>query len=165
MTSNKNQELREWIADEERIVRAICSPYHTQGDVLLPGAYDPYPVDSDEVSVMRVDWLGADRCKAHGKSLENPANPRKKFAGLAVLLASQIRSTGATVEDSRQVFLGHADIHLGHPTMQRDQDPIEPANLKLSRDRRKALAKMARYCKDPNSDAQGWTGESLEPNP
>lgn len=53
------------------IVRGICSPYHVSSKgKLKPEAYDPTP-ETDEVSVMRADYLGVDGCKEKAKALEN----------------------------------------------------------------------------------------------
>jgi len=100
------------IANEEAIVRGICSPYHVSSKgKLKPEAYDPSPA-TDEVSVIRHAYVGSDFCKKKAKELED-REKRKIYQGLAVLSARQIRSVGSEVVDSRQIFFGHADIKHG----------------------------------------------------
>jgi hypothetical protein len=107
------------IADVEVIARGICSPYHVKRGKLKPDAYWP-PYDSDEVSVMRASWIGADACKRHAKDLENP-DEDKIYKGLAILSAQQIRKSGARLIDTRKVFQGHADIR--HDIVPRRGEP------------------------------------------
>src|SRR5438876_9799331 len=97
------------IGDSENIVRCVCSPYHVSSKgKLKPEAYDPTP-NTDEVSVIRSDFKGADFCKINAKELEQPEK-QKIYRGLAVLSAKQIRLEGADVVDSREIYEGHADI-------------------------------------------------------
>src|SRR5215469_16476770 len=87
------------------------------------GASTPSPSDTDEVSVMRVDWIGADACKRHSRALENP-NENKVYRGLAILSAKQIRDSGAGITDTREIFAGHADIR--HGIVPRKGEPPPP---------------------------------------
>lgn len=74
------------IADEEVIARGICSPFHVRKNgTLKPTAYLP-PNDTDEISVMRASWIGADACKRHARLLENP-HEGKIYRGIALLSA------------------------------------------------------------------------------
>jgi hypothetical protein len=145
------------ITDAEAIARGICSPYHVKNGKLTPVVYRS-PRDKDEVSTMRADWIGADACKRHAKSLENPKE-NKVYEGLAVLSAHQIRQVGSTIIDTREEFEGHADIK--HGIIERRGDPLPAEQLKILRDRAKALAKIANYFSDPDPRAMNWTGPPL----
>jgi hypothetical protein len=146
------------IADDEAIVRAICSPHHFKKNGRLDAnAYWP-PSDSDEISTMRADLIGADACKKHAKQLVNPAQS-KVYKGLAVLSATQIRQSGAGLIDSRQIFKGHADIKHGIVLSKGNPPPAE--KLKELRDRCKALADLANYLPDPDPAIRIWTGSPL----
>jgi hypothetical protein len=146
------------IGDGEAIVRGICSPYHVNSKGRLkPDAYWP-PNDTDEVSVMRADWIGADACKARAKDLEDP-DEGKVYRGLAILSANQIRQSGAGIIDTRNVFEGHADIK--HGIVPSKGDPLPPEKLKELRDRTKALANIANYFPDPDLASAGWSGPPL----
>ena len=145
------------ITDEEVIARGICSPYHVKRGKLKPAAYKP-PHDSDEVSVMRTSWIGADACKHHAKNLEKP-DQGKIYKGLAILSALQIRESGARLVDTRNVFQGHADIR--HDIVPRRGEPLPPEQLKTLHDRAKALANRANYFPDPDPAAEPWTGPDL----
>jgi hypothetical protein len=145
------------IADGEAIARGICSPYHVKNGKLTPVAYRS-PPDKDEVSSMRADWIGADACQQHAKALENPTE-HKVYKGLAVLSAMQIRQLGAAIIDTREEFAGHAD--LKHGIIQRRGEPLPAEQLKILRDREKALSKIANYFPDPDPESGNWTGPPL----
>jgi hypothetical protein len=146
------------IGDAEAIARGICSPYHvTTNGKLKPAAYEPTP-DTDEVSTMRVDWIGSDACKRHAKALEDPSHD-KVYRGLAILSAGQIRQRGGAIIDTREQFVGHADIKLG--ITPRKGEPLPPEQLKEFRDRTKALANLANYFPDPKPTGDGWSGPPL----
>jgi hypothetical protein len=146
------------IADGEAVARGICSPFHVSSKgKLKPDAYEA-PPETDEVSNMRTDWIGADACKAHAKSLEDPSQD-KIYKGLAVLSAKQIRDLGAAIVDSREVFEGHSDILLG--ITRRKGDPLPPEKLMELRERTKALAKLANYLPDPDPSGSHWNGPPL----
>jgi hypothetical protein len=146
------------IADEETIVRGICSPYHVnKKGALKHNAYLP-PDGTDEVSVMRADWIGADLCKQHARDLENLAE-RKVYKGLAVLSARQIRNKGATLIDTRETFEGHADIR--HGITPSKNNPLPPDQLLILHDRTKSFAALANYYPDPEPTSVTWTGPAL----
>ena len=87
------------IADSEKVVRAIMSPYHFNNNGhLRPAAFRSEP-GTDNVSVIRQTYMGSDFCKAKAKEIA-AASPGKTYMGLAVLIASQIRDVGAKVIDS-----------------------------------------------------------------
>jgi hypothetical protein len=146
------------IAADEAIARGICSPYHLKKNGKLDAnAYWP-PPDSDEISTMRADWIGADACKKRARRLENPAQG-KVYKGLAVLSASQIRQSGAGLIDTRHIFRGHADIKHGIVPSKGNPPPAEkPKEL---RDRCKALADLANYLPDPDPATSTWAGPPL----
>jgi hypothetical protein len=112
----------------------------------------------DEVSVMRADWIGPDACKQRAKALVKPGG-EGVYQGLAVLSAEQIRSSGAGVVDTREVFEGHADIRHGI-TPQKGEPPASP-QLKMLHDRTKELARFANYYSDPDPARPKWTGPDL----
>ncbi|MGB9337252.1 MAG: hypothetical protein WCB14_19740 [Candidatus Acidiferrales bacterium] len=109
---------------------------------------------TDEVSVMRHDFMGSDGCKTKAREIA-----ATKYQGLAVLRAREIREVGASVEDSRVYYCGHAHIAFGFvlpigepPTSDRSEQLVK----KLQ-----ALKRAARYCADPNPSGATWTGETI----
>ncbi|MEW6368777.1 MAG: hypothetical protein AB1714_29465 [Acidobacteriota bacterium] len=155
--------MRDWpreIADAETIVRGICSPYHvSKSGTLKPTAFDPAP-NTDEVSVLRHDWIGTEECRRRSRALEN-AEQKKVYRGMAALSARQIRDSGAEVVDSREEFEGHTDIK--HGFVVRPGEPLPPAALLAMRERNRALARIAMYYPDPDPAGAVWTGPPLRP--
>jgi hypothetical protein len=149
----------EWpleIDPREPIVRGICHPFHVRSDgKLKPAAYDPTP-GTDEVSVIRVAWVGADHTKERAKAV---ATPKKTYTGLAVLTAAEIRQSNACVVDSRSVYPGHSDIKIG--IVVRKGDPPPAAEAAILRARTKELAGRSRYHQDGDPTATSWGGSAL----
>lgn len=137
------------VAEDERIIRAIYSPYHVdKHNKLKHQAYDPTP-GTDEISAMRLEHMGAPFCRRRAKSFENP---RKTLAGLAVLKVATIVSKGMRVVDSRHWFCGHADIRLIIDELVNRQsgEPLSPEVGKRLKDLKEQLVKSSTFFSDPN---------------
>src|SRR6266540_3272255 len=93
------------IAPTEKIVRAAIYPTHfdKKKGTLTWRLFRPKP--DDQLSVIRA-ILGADFCKAKGREIAKIAGGDRTYRGLAVLTADQIRSVGAEVTDSREIYYG-----------------------------------------------------------
>lgn len=156
-------ELDTDILDSETIVRGICSPYHFDKGKVKPAAFEPSP-ETEDVSVMRCDWMGVDECRKKAKELENTTiNPPKIYAGLAVISAQQIRKGGANIVDSREHYLGHADIKMGIILPQKGV-PLAPDKRYKLNQIKKYLAGKAAYFADPDPKAEKWCGSQLAAN-
>lgn len=142
------------IFDEEKIARAIKTPYHLnkKKTKLKAAAFRP-PAERDDLSVMRLEYMGANQCKAKAKEISGTA-----YIGLAAINADEIRKSGASVKDSRDgQFCGHADIGQGVPAPKKGEAP--PTCLL---ERYKALADVARLYIDPEPCGEQWTGAAIE---
>jgi hypothetical protein len=152
-----------YIDDDEVIVRVIFEPYHEKKGKLKATAFRS-PMGIDEVSVMRHTYMGTPFCKRKAKEIEADSrkkDPQKKYLGFAVLMASQIRFVKSNVIDSRNQFIGHADIKHGF-VLQRDE-PLDPkAKMELD-ERLKTLVSLTNYFPDPNPDEEKWSGSELTP--
>ena len=148
------------ILPEEIIIRGICTPYHASASKrkLKPEAFDPTP-GTDEVSVMRHRILNRDECKANAKQLED-LSQNKIYAGLAALRANEIIKIATGLVDSRDVYLGHADIKV---IRREPGEPPTPENLRRLREMTKALQQVAQYYVDPAPGLVGWSGPNLDP--
>jgi len=150
-------------ADDERILRAIYSPYHVKNNRLKHQAYDPTP-GTDEISTMRFEYMGARFCKKKAKSFEDPAN-KKEYRGFAVLKVGRIRNAGMQVLDSRRWYCGHADIKLqmAELTQQRQpQEPLSPQAGKQLKDLKDALLQASNYLPDPDARGDKWKGGKFQ---
>jgi hypothetical protein len=116
------------IDDSEEIVRGIFSPYHiNKNGTLKLQAFQPSH-GTDEVSVMRLNWMGLDLCKRKAKEMERlNAKPPKTLITLACLSTEKVRKGGLEVLDSRKHFDGHADIKLG--IIVPGREPLPPEQI------------------------------------
>nr|MBV6629732.1 hypothetical protein [Oceanococcus sp. HetDA_MAG_MS8] len=137
------------VLDDEKIIRTIKTPHHINKKLKLrPAAFRP-PPERDDLSVMRLDHMGADGCKNKSKEIAG-----ESYLGLAAINAGEIRKTGASIEDSRQgQFCGHADISQGMSAPKKG----ETAPPVLA-ERYKALSDAARLYIDEEPQADHWTG-------
>lgn len=101
---------------DEVIIRAVMSPYHLDGNrKSITAELFTSPRDKDEVSVYRYPVVPLTVAKIDAKLfVERPNDSQPKiFNGLAVVRVSKVRAAGFQVSDSREEFLGHADIVCG----------------------------------------------------
>ncbi|MGH8547646.1 MAG: hypothetical protein ACRERU_03405 [Methylococcales bacterium] len=108
--------------------------------------------------------MGTQFCKHKAKEIQatiRKQDPKKKYRGLAVVRASQIRMVKSDVVDSRNQFLGHADIKHG-VILERDEPPMSEAKMKLD-ERLVALVSLTNYFRDQNPDEEQWSGDELTP--
>jgi hypothetical protein len=82
-------------------------------------------------------------------------SPPKIYTGLAFIRVSEIRGHGSEVVDSREEYLGHADLRHGIAT-QKKGVALPPKLAKALNDRAKAIAKSARYVADPCPSSLRW---------
>ena len=157
------------IDDTEVIVRAIFQPYHVnKKGRLKPKAFQS-PAGKDEVSVIRHSYVGTAFCKGKAKEIEAKGNMGKEksqlktYKGFAVLKALHIRSVGSDVNDSQDLFLGHADIH--HGIVLEPNEPHESSKSMMLNERLRLLADKAVFYPDPAPDANQWLGADLNPKP
>ena len=142
------------ISDEEKIVRSIFSPINIKKDKLQKNAFRP-PVDSDEISVNRLNYTSADFCKKLGKESENP-DARRSFFGLGLLYAKKIRDSEADVTYTPQPDNKyHADIKIGHVCKRGEPIPTEIQHKIFN------LTKQAQLFIDPNPNSNKWEGEDV----
>ncbi len=157
------------VSADERIVRAIYSPYHVdkKKNRLKHQAYDPTP-RTDEISIMRLDYMGSSSCRRKARSIALE-NAKKEYCGFAVLRVNAVCNSGMSVVDSRNSYCGHGDIKLLMQELLRNREPNEPLpaeTLKRFRDLKDRLLMSSNYVSDPSPTRRGrWRGAPLEPPP
>jgi hypothetical protein len=147
------------IAGEEKIVRAIKSPYHIdrRKNKLKHQAFQSKP-GTDEVSVIRHHYMGSNFCKDKAKEIV-AQDPSATYVGLAILSADAIRATGSTICDSRDVYCGHA--HISHGIIRLPGEPPNGRQYFDLTERCKALCRVALYYEDPDPSTPSWTGPTI----
>lgn len=152
------------MSNDERLVRAIYSPFHvTKNNRLKHQAFDPTP-KTDEISVMRIEHMGECLCKAKAKSFEDPAK-KKEYCGFAVLRTVSVRNARMEVLDSRKYFCGHADIKLllqGLCAVE-PGEPRPPEVGKKLKDLKNSLLLSSNYVADADPKRSKWRGGKLRP--
>jgi hypothetical protein len=144
-----------FVEDDEILARAIFHPYHiTDSGRLKPAAFKA-PGGRRDVSVNRLRALSPSQCKERAHTIANPGS----YRGFAVVAACTVRLCGSDVVDSRDLYLGHADIL--HPIVLQKNEPAPPQfNAQLKR-----LVDSARWCPDPAPESESWTGQNLSADP
>jgi hypothetical protein len=104
--------------------------------------------------------MGDDFCK--NKAVEIAAKSKNEYIGLLTILASRIRTAGSTVEDSREEFLGHADLDHGFERPAQDEPLGSPEELDRRDEQIKALIAASRLHVDLSKTELGWSGEPLK---
>jgi hypothetical protein len=146
------------IQPSEKIARAIMSPHHfDKKNRLRPGAFRPAP-GSDDVSVIRQTLMGSDFCKAKAKEFAAD-RPDTTYMGLVCITVEQIRSIGAQVSDSQNIYCGHAHISYGI-IVERDE-PQESEKNRILIEFTRSILRLASYYEDPEPEVRAWTGPAL----
>jgi len=135
------------IADGEILVRAILSPYHLKKNKLSPQAFAS-PPERDEVSMSRGCYVPYWLAKAYAKRwVQQPTGtPPKMYMGFALISAQTVRRLGSDVIDSREEYVGHAD--LKHGLVRGRGEALAPDLRKKYDERLKQLAAEAIYVED-----------------
>jgi hypothetical protein len=143
------------IPDDEVVIRAVTS-WHVKKGRLTPQLFKH---DEDQVSVSRRRWIEPWLAKFIAKArIENSNLPRPKlYTGLAFVSAKTVRSKLSDVRDSREEYLGHADIVHGIAKQNIGEALLPPQLAKLVNDRAKKIADAARYVPDPKPESFLWT--------
>ena len=146
--------LPEEIPDDEKIVRAIRTPYHLRPDGRLKyQAFKP-PARSSAVSVVR-HAMGSDFCK--DKAVEIASST---YVGLAVVPAGDVRCCGSDVVDFRSDYCGHAHVDHGFSLLP-ENEPGAPHLAERMRDRCAAIVEKCAFHPDPDPGTPGWSGPAL----
>lgn len=138
------------VADDEQLLRAIYSPYHiNKNNKLRREAYTPSP-KTDEISSMRLQYMGAPLCRKKARFFEMPEK-KKYYRGFAMLKVSTVRSQGMQVLDSRRHFCGHADIRymIEELVGRESSEPLSPELGKRLKDLQNFLLSASTYISDP----------------
>src|SRR5262245_7237964 len=146
------------IDDAETIVRAIVAPSHYKKGKVATAAFRP-PIGKSAISVMR-QLMGDDFCKNKGAHIAKES-PNQTYIGLLTIKAAAIREVGSSVTDSREEWLGHADLDHGFSSMPA-HEPGSAAEFERMTERCQALKKASIFHKDKSPEVAGWAGPPLK---
>lgn len=148
------------VKDSETIVRAIKKNFHLKKSGKLDKkAFLPNNGDCS-FSAIRQIW-GDNNCIQKAREISGA----DEYAGVAVILAQNIRRTESEVTDSRESnYYGHVDVDLKlgrYPDKPEPGEVMDPAVRKMFNDKCQKLAEYADLITDPNPQSVEWTGRTL----
>lgn len=144
------------IEDAETIVRAVVAPAHYKNGKLATAVFRP-PAGKSSISVMR-QRMGDNYCKKKGVEIGS-ASPGQQYVGLLTIRAGAIRNAGSFVSDSRDEWLGHADLDHGFVSV--PNDPLRADEFARMTERCQALKKSSTFYADPDTASVAWSGPPL----
>lgn len=145
------------VHDDEMLIRAVTSWHVKSGTIVA----DLFKNNSDDaVSVSRKRWIPSWLAKFIAKArIENRQLQRPKlYVGLAYVPAKAVRDCESQVRDSREEYLGHADIVHGVGPQQPGV-PLPAAIAKVIKKRAEAIRRAAKFVPDPNPKSLLWSGD------
>ena len=143
------------VLDRENIVRAIFYSVHVRKNGTLKWQAFKPSQGTDEISVMRLDYMTPTTCKRKAKGMENP--PDKLYRGLVVLATGAVRAKGMAVTDSRCEYCGHAHISTGVSFKSSSvAEPPDPAEIENMKARAEELLLISKYYPDSISSSDDW---------
>lgn len=146
------------IDDAEIIVRAVIAPAHVKKNgKLSPAAFRPR-AGASSVSAMR-QKMGDDFCKVKALEIASKSSTGK-YEGLLTIKANSIRASGSNVIDSREQWLGHADIDHGFASAPQN-DPGKVGEFERMTERCRILRDNSNFHQDPDPSVSGWQGPKL----
>ncbi|MFV8321806.1 hypothetical protein ACNQGI_02710 [Flavobacterium sp. LS2R12] len=111
----------------------------------------------DDLSVNRLDYTTLNFCKRQGIKLEKSSNmPNKRFYGIALLFALEIRSLASIIFRPVKGNKAHAEIVTGH--IQGEVGEVSSAQYNYMTDE---LAKKSRIYIDENLTSNWWEADNV----
>ena len=146
------------VSESERLLRFILSPLHfNKKGALRSNAYNP-TVNSNEISVTRLDYSSIEECKrlAHKMDCSEDGKVVRSYRGFGLLNKGIALACGAVdvIGSPKDDNPAHADILLESV---RENGPL-PAHLQLVVD---SLLEKSKYLKDPSPESKGWKGDPI----
>ena len=146
------------VSDSEKLLRFILSPLHfNKKGALRSNAYNP-TVNSNEISVTRLDYSSIEECKrlAHKMDCSEGGKVIRSYCGFGLLNKGTALACGAVdvVSTPKDNNPAHADILL---ETVRENGPL-PAHLQLVVD---ALLDKSLFLRDPAPESEGWKGDPI----
>ena len=142
------------VDDTETIVRALVTPAHFDKGKLKTAVFRPKAGESS-ISVMR-RLMGDNFCK--NKSVDIG---KGFYVGLLSITAKSIRSVDSSVTDSRDIWLGHADLDHGFVSAPAN-DPATGDDFARMTTRCQELRKACKFYVDAAPAVAGWNGPPLK---
>jgi len=148
------------VSPTERLLRFIMSPLHfNKNGELRSNAFNP-TVDSNEISVTRLDYSSIEECKslAHKMDKIDSGRAMRSYSGFCLLNKSIAMDCGAkdVVWTPKKENPAHADILLEEIRV-KTNGPI-PAKIQMVVD---SLRDKSIYFKDPNPQSERWMGSPI----
>ncbi|MDR1649874.1 MAG: hypothetical protein LBR71_06395 [Synergistaceae bacterium] len=149
------------VADDEIILRSIDTRHLTKLGGKKTNIFMP-PYGKAEISVMRYCYMPIEMCKKKGKTIA--LNAKQTFKGFAALKCSAARNASVDVKDSREYFLGHADIIYSSPRPPNAEPNRAPEDVRAVSEFLTTVKRLVDACKlflDADPASGDWQGEEI----
>ena len=103
--------------------------------------------------------MGDDFCKDKGVEIGKKSS-NQTYVELLTIKAAAIKAAGSSVVDSRDIWLGHADLDHGIKSV--PNDPLNSADFARMTERCQALKKSSTFHPDNDIARGGWPGPPLK---
>ena len=147
------------IADDEIILRSVDSRHFYKDGRKKPNIFKPH-YGKSEVSVMRFCYMPINDCKKKGKEIA----AKHEFKGFAALKCGTARKAKVEIQDSRELFLGHADIIYSNPRPPEVDPNRAPENTLALMEFNEVARQLLEACKiflDPDPMIEDWQGGEI----
>lgn len=157
----KLEDIPSDFADNEIILKGVYNPMNfNKSGVVKKNVFMP-PAGSNEISVLRLKYSSAKRCKFHCKKIQT--SPGRNFWGFARILKNEVYSVNnCTLVHTSQKYEEyelpeHADLILPftRPSVANDPLPIDDDIIV------EQLFSLASTHQDPDIESDDWQGDSL----
>ncbi|MCL2146592.1 MAG: hypothetical protein FWH52_02175 [Synergistaceae bacterium] len=150
------------IADDEIILRSVDTRHFYKNKKIKPNIFKP-PIGSCNVSVIRFHYVPVTECKRRGKEIASKVKDCC-FKGFVALKCAMIKEANVGIKDSREIFLGHADIIYSHPRPPEALPNCAPDDLEAVIEFNEVTKKLLNACKlflDTAPTSEDWQGDEI----
>jgi hypothetical protein len=145
------------VDNAEAILRAVRHPAHVKdgkrgSGPQLKTAFLKALSGTDDVSVMRLTYMGFESCRARARQMP-------QYIGVATLKVARVRAHASEVIDSREEFMGHA--HIAHGVVLPNDEPPNSEIQEQLNERIRGILKGVPLIVDPDPTNEAWRGMSV----
>jgi len=152
----KDNNIPEFVDNQEKLVRFIFSPHNIKNNKLRSNAYMP-PIYSNEVSVTRLKYSSADRCKLLANRVINlDSTGEKKIYGFSIVSKAEALNCGIYDVKSLPTNENNAHANILYQVL-REREP----SAEMQKCANELIKIQRLYSEERNTNVYKWCGEEL----